>query len=269
MKTRIALLQINSVPGDKRANLDKIESMIANSVDEETGLYLFCETGTTGYTVDARKVAETIPGMTTDRLTDIAKRYGVYIAGGMIEKGPAKPFNSCVVVSPRGVVGSYRKVHLFADENESFAPGDAPLIIDTPVGRVGVTICFDLMFPEYIRGLVLEGAQIILNSTFWFSVPATEPWGWSHNQTTALAMTRALENNVFVAMACRTGDEGAFHGFGHSCIVGPSGKLLAAAGTEECVVKADLRLEDITDFSRMVRYLESRRPQVYRDMLGY
>lgn len=269
MKNRIAVIQMDSVPGDVTTNLDKIERMIQGSVDAETGLYAFCETGTTGYAVDAGELAETIPGPTTDRLTDIARRHGVYIVGGMIEKGPLKPFNTAVMVSPEGVVASYRKVHLFGAENESFAAGDKPVVVETPVGRVGLTICFDLMFPEFIRGLVLTGAQVILNSTFWFSVPATEPWGWSHTQTTAAAMTRALENNVFVAMACRTGQEGVFRAFGHSCVMGPSGKMLAGCGMEEGVIKADLALGEIDAFAGSVHYLESRRPAVYRAMLGY
>src|SRR5690606_1455885 len=104
---------------------------------------------------------------------------------------------------------------------------DRPLILDLPFARVGITICYDLMFPEYIRGLVLQGANLIVNSTHWQSSPdRLAGWGRTGEVTSRLAGTRALENGVHVAMAARTGQTPDRVSLGFSCIAAPSGKML-------------------------------------------
>ena len=132
------------------------------------------------------------------------------------------------MLAPDGSLhGAYRKVHLFSAEREAFTPGAEPALFDIAGTRVALTICYDLIFPEYIRRLVLEGAQVILNSTDWITNDWQRSLGWGGNVVAGLVATRALENTVHVAMADRVGVEEGWKSLGHSCIAAPSGAHLA------------------------------------------
>jgi 5-aminopentanamidase len=271
MEKKLAILQIDSVLGDINANLQKISSMIDSIEDKEVRMALFCEYGTTGYSLDLNAVAEEIPGKTTAFLEELAFRKNIWISGGMIEKGNNnKPYNTSIMISPtQGLVAKYRKVHPFSFEKDQINYGDSEVIVDTELGKVAMTICYDFIFPEYIRSLALKGAQIVLNSTFWFADEISGPAGWSPEQSKALAMTRALENNVFVAMACRTGTEKNLWGFGHSVIVGPQGKILAEADREERIIIAPIDLEMIHSWSKYATYMRDRRTDLYTRLLDF
>ncbi len=273
MKTekKLALLQIDSVLGDINANLEKISSMVHSIEDKEVRMAVFCEYGTTGYSLDLNSVAEDIPGKTVSFLEKLAHKKNIWISGGMMEKGDNnRPFNTSIMISPtKGLVAKYRKVHPFSFEKNEFSYGDKEVIVDTELGKVGMTICYDFIFPEYIRGLALKGAQIILNSTFWFADEISGPAGWSPEQSKALAMTRALENNVFVGMACRTGLEKKLWGFGHSVIVGPQGKILAEADRKEKIIAAPIDLEVRNTWGNYATYMADRRLDLYDRLLDF
>lgn len=271
MEKKLAVLQIDAVLGDINANLQKIAAMVNAIEDREVRMAVFCEYGTTGYSLDLNTVAEEIPGKTTAFLEELAFRKNMWISGGMIEKGENnKPYNTSVMISPtQGLVARYRKVHPFSFEKDQINYGDTEVIVDTPLGKVAMTICYDFIFPEYIRSLALKGAQLILNSTFWFADDISGPAGWSPEQSKALAMTRALENNVFVAMACRTGTEKNLWGFGHSVIVGPQGKILAEADREESIISAPIDLEMRHTWSTYATYMLDRRTDLYTRLLDF
>lgn len=273
MKTekKLALLQIDSVLGDINANLEKISSMVHSIEDKEVRMAVFCEYGTTGYSLDLNSVAEDIPGKTVSFLEKLAHKKNIWISGGMMEKGDNnRPFNTSIMISPtKGLVAKYRKVHPFSFEKNEISYGDKEVIVDTELGKVGMTICYDFIFPEYIRGLALKGAQIILNSTFWFADEISGPAGWSPEQSKALAMTRALENNVFVGMACRTGLEKKLWGFGHSVIVGPQGKILAEADRKEKIIAAPIDLEVRNTWGNYATYMADRRLDLYDRLLDF
>ena len=273
MKTekKLAILQIDSALGDIDTNLEKISSMVHSIVDKEVRMAVFCEYGTTGYSLDLNSVAEEIPGKTVSFLEKLAATKNIWISGGMMEKGDNnKPFNTSIMISPvKGLVAKYRKVHPFSFEKNDIGYGDQPVIVDTELGRVGMTICYDFMFPEYVRGLALKGAQLILNSTFWFADEISGPAGWSPDQSKALAITRALENNVFVGMACRTGIEKKLWGFGNSVIVGPQGKILAAAERKEEILVAPIDLEMRNTWGNYATYMADRRVDLYERLLDF
>lgn len=271
MAKKLAILQIDSVLGDVNANLQKISSMVHSIKDEEVRMAVFCEYGTTGYSLDLNSVAEEIPGKTTSFLEELAFRKNIWISGGMIEKGNNnKPYNTSVMISPtKGLVAKYRKVHPFSFEKDQISYGDCEVIVETELGNVAMTICYDFIFPEYIRSLALKGAQIILNATFWFADEISGPAGWSPEQSKGLAMTRGLENNVFVGMACRTGTEKNLWGFGHSVIVGPQGKILAEADREENIITAPIDLETINSWGKYATYMPDRRTDLYARLLDF
>ncbi len=270
---KIAVLQIDSVLADTEANLRKIDGMLDTINDPEVRMAVFCEYGTGGYCTDQTKIARPVPGETTAALEKIAKKHNIWLSGGTSETVGGLVSNTSVMISPqKGLVAKYRKMHPFGDERERIAYGDEPVVVDTELGRVGMTICFDFIFPELTRILALKGAEIILNSTYWFADSFSEKMGFEPATIMSLARTRALENSVYVAMACRTGEEdapwgGKVRGMGHSSIVSPSGKPLAQAGIGEMVITAEIDPDFRSKWVDSTHYLDSRRPDIYKKYL--
>lgn len=269
MQSRIAVGQMDCVVGDVEANLAKISEMAAAAKAQDADLIIFPELATTGYFISGRiaELAEPVPGPTTEKLTKIAEEHDIWIITGIAEAGDGQYFNSSVLVSPAGLEGSYRKVHLFDSEKATFALGDEQAIFPTPFGKVALTICYDLLFPEYIRSLVLAGADLIVNSTNWIADEyQRDVWGWVGERTEALAATRALENTINVAMAARTGQEAGFHSLGHSCVAAPSGKVLALVEQSEGVAVATVTTasEDLDRWRSIATYLKDRRTDLYQ-----
>jgi len=268
MDVKIAVVQMDCVVGDVTANLTRAERFIAAAAAQGANFAILPELGTTGYFVGdkLKALAEPIPGPTTERLGALAAQHGLYVVAGMIEQGEDDLYNSSVLVSPRaGLIGKYRKVHMFSAEKQVFRSGDQPAIFDTDYGRVALTICYDLVFPEYIRCLVLRGAQLIVNSTDWI----TDEWqtgkGWGGQVVSHLAATRALENTVHVAMADRVGVEAGWKSLGHSCICAPSGAFLARIEEGEGVAIGTAALDspEWEKWRTLATYLPDRRTDLY------
>jgi 5-aminopentanamidase len=269
METKIAVVQMDSVLGNIQANLEKMDRFTAAASSQGAHVVIFPETGTTGYFVGDRlnELAEEIPGRTTHQLGEIARSYNTYVMTGMIEKGDGdRFFNSAVLMSPEGKLAShYRKCHLFSAEKNFFDTGDRAVVIDTDFGRVALTICYDLVFPEYVRSLVLKGAQLILNSTDWITNDWQTGKGWSGEVVSHLAATRALENTIHVAMADRTGWEEGWRSIGHSCICAPSGGFLARIedGEGMAVAGVELDSQEWETWRSVATYLPDRRLDFY------
>ncbi len=269
---KVAVGQMNSILCDVKGNLAKVEALMRGAAGLGADIVLVPETFSTGFNVGDRigEVSDTIPGKITDTLGSLCRELRVYFYGSMIEKDGGRYRNTGVFISPRGeILARYRKVHLFSTENQMFLAGSEPAVVKTEIGTVGLTICMDLLFPEYIRGLVLSGAQYILNSTDWLRYGPLDKWQWSHPQIRALATVRALENTVCVAMACQWGTEGEFSKFGHSCIVSPSGRVLAGVEEGEGVAVHELSMEGVEQWRSIATYLEDRKTHLdmYRKML--
>ncbi len=271
---KIAVLQIDSVLGDQQANLQKIDDMLATIKDPSVRMAVFCEYGLSGYCTDLTKIAEPIPGKITDALCEISKKHNIWITGGLPEKvSEGKIANASVMVSPKdGLVAVYRKIHPFGAERDKVVYGSEAVVVDTELGKVGMSICYDLVFPEFIRGLRLKGAELIVNSTFWYSDKYSGPLGWNSDHTLAMATTRALENKVYVAMACRCGTEytedNVIRAFGYSGIFDPMGTILARANLGEAVITAEID-EEFKKKCSDLPYLSDRRPEIYKEILDF
>lgn len=268
MSFKLAVVQMDCVLGDVAANLARADSLVAAAAAQGATVAVLPELATTGYFVGDRlgALAESIPGPTTDELGRIAARHRCYVVAGMIEQGKDCFYNSAALLAPDGSLrGAYRKIHLFSAEREAFTPGTEPALFDICGTRVALTICYDLIFPEYIRRLVLEGAQVILNSTDWITNDWQRGLGWGGNVVSGLVATRALENTVHVAMADRVGVEEGWQSLGHSCIAAPSGGFLAQIGEGEGVAVASLDLDhpDWEQWRTIATYLDDRRPDIY------
>jgi predicted amidohydrolase len=270
MDVKVSVIQMDCVLGNVEANLDKIERFVALAGAQGANFVVFPELGTTGYFVGDRlqELAEPVPGPTTERLGEMARRQNLYLLGGMIEKGEdGNLYNALVMLSPAGeLVASYHKCHMFSVEKEFFTPGDQGVVVDTEFGRIGLTVCYDLVFPEYVRGLVLQGAQLILNGTDWITDEWQAGMGWSGEVTSHMAATRALENGIHLAMANRVGYEEGWRSLGHSCICAPSGTFLGRIEEGEGIASATVQLdaEHWDKWREIATYLPDRRVDLYQ-----
>ena len=247
---RIAAIQMNS-GADPRQNLERAGQLLSDAARDGCVLAvlpenfaLMPERGRD----KARYAEEPGRGPIQEFLADSAAKHGIWIVGGSLPlRSPDKErvYGACLVVDGRGETKAvYRKIHLFdvdlPDREESYReshsmyPGDEPVTVETPAGRVGLTICYDLRFPELYRALVDGGATV-------FTVPAafTAATGAAHWHT--LLRARAIENLAYVIAPGQFGTHpDNRETYGHSLIVDPWGRILAEQASGDCAVIADI-----------------------------
>ena len=266
---RLAVAQMHCVPGDVDANLAIIERLVRLAAADGANLVVVPETATTGYFISDRlaELAEPENGPTAKRLGALAHECSIHIACGMAIADGGKHYDAQLLFAPDGArLATYKKAHLFSAEREWYTAGNEPLVVETAIGRIGMTVCYDLLFPEYVRRLVDLGADIIINSTNWITNDfQRDVWGWSGPTVQSLAAVRALENGVWLAMASCVGPEWEFDSIGHSCVVAPSGKVLASAGSGQGIAAADavFESENLDRWKEIATYLADRRPELY------
>lgn len=274
-KLNVAVAQLDCIVGETEPNLNKIRHFTELAAGLGAEIVIFPECATTGYFVGDRigQLAEAPDGPTSKQLADIARANRIHLAVGMYTSQGNEISNSQLLFSPEGrCLAVYNKAHLFSKEREVYKAGDTPTVVETSLGKIGMTICYDLIFPEYVRRLVELGADFIINSTNWITDPyQRDVWGWSGERTQGLASTRALENVTILAMANRIGHEVAapgveFDSFGHSCVASPSGKILASItqGEGVALAKIDLPQADLERWRGIATYRIDRRPEIYR-----
>ena len=278
MKVEIAVVQLDCVLGDVAANLFHIEETVLQAADllgeaaaRTERLIVLPECATTGYFIGERatELAEPADGPTNAVLAAMAASAGAHLAVGVVEMDGDDIYDSLALFSPRdGLLASYRKVHLFSGEKAVFSAGHQPCLVDTSFGRVGLTICYDLLFPEYVRGLVLSGAELIINGTDWITDPWQTGQGWTGQNVRALCQVRGLENGVHVVMADRTGEEAGFTSLGYSTIAGPTGAVLAGVDEGEGIAHATAEdpTADLERWRSYATYLRDRQPALYQQM---
>jgi predicted amidohydrolase len=191
-------------------------------------LAVFPELATTGYMfespAEALAVAEDVPdGPTVHRLAEACARHDMHIVFGIAEKSGDHLYNASVLLGPDGYVGTYRKLHLWNDENTIFTQGNLGLpAFKTPLGTVGMLICYDMWFPESARSLALSGAELLCVPTNWVPLVAGDD---SDGRTMAnvLCMANAHCNGIPVVAADRCGVERGQHFLGRSLITHATG----------------------------------------------
>ncbi len=265
---KVAAVQMDIKILEKDKNLEKILDCLESSAQAGAGIVVFPECALTGYCFtgleEAAPVAEPVPGPASEALAAAAKKLDCTAVVGMLERDGDRIYNAAVVVTPQGIAGTFRKLHLpYLGIDRFVALGDKPFpIFETTHGKIGINICFDCSFPEAGRVLKLKGIQLLAIATNW-------PIGsdsWQHTPK-----VRAAENHFHVVAADRVGEERGFRFAGHSQIVDFTGKTLAEAGeTEETILFADLDLAG-ADRNRVVRMpgqwefdrIAARRPEMY------
>jgi predicted amidohydrolase len=264
---RVAVAQIEPALGENERNLDVCLTRVEEAAAAGAELLVLPECAIPGYMFDsleeAMPFAEEIPGPSTETLSAACHRLGMHMVCGLIERDGDLLRNAAVLVGPDGLIGSYRKTHLpFLGVDRFITPGDELVVHDTPLGRIGVEICYDLRFPEVTRTLALRGADIVAHPTN-FPMAAKV-------QTEVITRARAAENRVFLLTANRVGKERWGEFCGWSQIVDPYGNRLAEAGErEEALLVAEIDLEQARDKNYVIPgeyelYLfGDRRPELY------
>lgn len=251
---------------------------IARAANAGARLIVLPELANSGYAFsspeEAEAGSETAPdGPTLIQWVEQCRRLGVWVVAGFSERSAAGRFDSAALLGPGGVIGVYRKAHLFFNEQSYFEPGDIGFpVFDLPFGRVGMLICYDLWFPEASRVLSLAGADIICVPTNWvanFRRRVQDERGWTMGNYASVAV--ATQNQVFLAAADRIGTERDIEFVGGSCVVGPDGWMLAGPATrsDEALLLADVDLsQSVIKKQRTPRNhaLGDRRPELYHEL---
>jgi predicted amidohydrolase len=267
---RAAAVQLNSNE-DRDRNLEIADRLVRRAAGEGAELVVLPEKfNVLGTPEQLAQGAEPLDGPTLTWAAGLAAELGLWlVAGSIVElSDDGQMRNASALMSPAGeTVAVYRKIHLFDVEVEGVsyresdveAPGEEIVVADAGGLPVGLSVCYDLRFPELFRIMAVQGARA-------FSLPAafTVPTGRAHWEL--LVRARAVENQAFVVAAGQAGPHpGDHHSFGHSLVADPWGTVLASAGEElEHVVVADLDLDAQDRMRERLPALAHRRPQAYR-----
>ena len=270
---RVALIQQHST-SDKADNLRRGLAALERAARDGAQVAAFAELAFEPFypqrvaSGDVRALAEAVPGPATNAIADAARRLGLVIVFNLFERDGDKTYDCSPVFDADGtMLGRTRMIHItdFACFHESgyYAPGDtgAP-VYDTKAGRIGVAICYDRHFPEYMRALALGGADLVV-------VPqAGAVDEWPEGLFEGEMRTAALQNGYFIALCNRVGTEDCVIFAGESFISGPDGVVRARAGKlREEILMADIDLkENETSIARR-QFLRERRPEVYRSLV--
>lgn len=257
---RVGAIQFKPAFLDNDKNIRKIKEFLTKAWKLEIDLAVLPELSNSGYNFkdlsEVQRSSEKIPeGPSTKMLIEIAREYSMYVVMGINETSNGKYYNSAIFVGPEGYLGVYRKVHLFYNEKDFFERGKEFRVFNTKIGKIGIMICFDWIFPESARTLALKGAEIIAH-------PANLVLPYWQK----MAPLRALENRVYIVTANRIGIERDLRFTGWSIIVNPSGERISEASkTHEEIIYADIDLnlarnKKITEKNHI---FEDRLPSAY------
>lgn len=230
---KIALIQYNPVWEDKESNKQKIHSIIRNIEGAE--LIIFPEMTLTGFTMKSKDMSETIQGESFRYFSSLAKEKSANIFAGIIERRDKRIYNTLIHVKADGNLSKlYRKVHPFSysSENENYNAGVKPAYTKIKSWKIGLTICYDLRFPELYRKYGKKRTHLIVNIANW---PDTRIEHWH-----TLLKARAIENQCYVAGVNRVGNDPKLIYPGFSCVFDPMGKELVTVENEERVIVVEL-----------------------------
>ncbi|KAL3668061.1 hypothetical protein V7S43_006927 [Phytophthora oleae] len=278
-KFKLALCQI-AVGDDKQKNIATATAAVTEAAQNAAQVVSLPECWNSPYaTTSFPQYAEEIPEKkaqlnekdhpSTFALSQLAAKLQIFLVGGSIpEKDAAgKVYNTSVIFSPEGeIVGKHRKVHLFDidvpgkitfKESDTLSPGNGLTLFDTPYGKMGVGICYDIRFPELSMLMKKQGAKVLLFPGA-FNL-TTGPAHWE-----LLQRARAVDNQLYVAATSPArGPEGGYQAWGHSTVISPWGEVVATCGHGESIVYAEVNLENVEEMRRNIPTSNQTRSDLY------
>lgn len=271
---RIALIQ-QKATRDKEKNIERGLRHLEEAASRGADMICFAELAFEPFhpqwhaPPDVRELAEPVPGPTSSRFAAAAKRLNVAVIINLFECAGNETYDTSPVIDSDGaIIGKTRMVHItqfeYCYEQEYYSPGDlgAP-VYPTSVGKIGVAICYDRHYPEYMRALALNGAEVVV-------IPqAGLVDEWTEGLFQAEVQVAALQNGYYAALCNRVGEEECVTFAGESFVCAPGGRLIAqAARLQETILYADLNIGDVNTSPARRLFLHHRRPDLYKDWLG-
>ena len=268
-KYTIAVVQMDT-GNDKGANLKAACRYIDEAAAAGVKLVTFPEVmNLDGENVGEGGGAESVPGYTTGILSAKAREHGIYIHSGSFSEvipGEARNYNTSVIIDPEGeIVARYSKLHTFdvtlpdgsvQRESARIRPGEGITTVETPLGTLGMSICYDIRFGEMYRLMALRGAQVIFTPANF-----TMPTGKDHWET--ILRTRAIENGVYIVAADQIGKKSEFTAYGNSMVVDPWGTVIARAPDRPGIIYAEIDLDWLDSVRSKIPSLKNRRTDIY------
>ncbi len=265
MKMVISIAQFDVATADPARNLDKTRNLMREAAEGGSDLVCFPEMWTTGFNWEKNAAMATEHETALERVGEWAREFGIWVNGTLLSvNGAGRPVNRSVLFDTGGkLVAIYDKLHLFSlmDEDVHMAPGANLTTAETPWGTVGLSVCYDLRFPELFRSYALKGVELQLCPSA-FPHPRREHWR-------ILTRARAIENQMYFIAVNQVGEEdfGAntrARYFGTSTIIDPWGEtVLEADECEESLLTASIDLHRVAEVRAQMRVLGDRRPEVY------
>lgn len=230
---KVSIIQLDIALGDPEKNIQRVGDLLASV--GESDLVLLPELWSTGYALrDARQHASTRVDGTIAQMRGWAEEFDTRITGSVLEKDSGAVFNTQVFASPDGHTAFYRKLHLFAPMNEHthLRAGEHPVVVETPWGLTGLSVCYDLRFPLLFQTYAEAGAKMIVIVAEW---PAIREEHWI-----TLVRARAIETQCFVLACNRSGADDSTVFAGRSMVVDPWGEIIALAGDGETILNVEI-----------------------------
>jgi len=260
MPLNISLGQMDVKLGDVEANFAQVAAWTAEAARRGSALVLFPELWSTGYDLENWPRHASPPGAGLFvRLAALARDHHIALAGSVLEARHGRAYNALALFDAGGSLSAtYRKTHLFRlmDEEKWLAPGERLELVEAAWGLTGLSICYDLRFPELFRRYALGGARLVLLPAEW---PARRAAHWH-----TLLRARAIENQMFVAGVNRVGEsKGEVFG-GGSALIDPWGEAVVEAGSSAALLTAEIDLSKVDEVRKRIPVFEDRRPDIYQ-----
>ncbi len=258
MKIKVIVVQLEPVKGDIKANINKVEKLLNGKESLNPDLIILPELWTTGWDCpDFPKVAEKLEeSHTYNFLKSFAVRFNSNIIGGsaILYKNNEKIRNTCIILNRKGqIIDTYDKFHLFSLRGESeglyLEEGNAPVIVKMDIGKIGISICYDIRFPEMFRLYAFNNTDLIVNMAAW-------PKNYVDEYIT-LSKARAIENQMFFVCSALTGKINENYSFsGNSMIIDYQGRIKNKLNDEEGIIYSEININDMKEYREQMPILK-------------
>ena len=246
----LGLVQYDPEWEDKERNKQKLSWLLENNF-KESDLMIFPEMTLTGFTMNSTQLAEATDGESYEYFASLASTYKCHMIAGIIEEEKDKFYNTLLHIDKKGrLVTKYRKIHpfSFSTEDKHYKRGEKPVATIIEGWNVGLSICYDLRFPELYRSYGKERTELIVNIANW-PVARIEHWK-------ILARARAIENQCYFVGVNRVGKDPKLDYNGFCCVIDPMGNEIVTAYDEEKLLIADISKDTVNDVRKTLPFLD-------------
>lgn len=264
MKLKILVVQNSAIIGNKKATFDNVDRLLERYENKETDLIVFPEVWSVGWqcSIFPQSAEEITESETISFLQNIAMNYkAVVIGGSFIQKTDDTFKNTCPVISKNGkLIATYDKMHLFShkgsEENKYITTGDELTVLDLGFTKIGLSVCYDIRFPEIFRKYSKEGVEVFVNAAAW-SNKKLEHWNIMHR-------ARAMENQCFMVVADQTGKiSDKEYNLGHSMVINPWGDITAMLEEQEDCLFTEIDLDEVKKLRQDFPLISDRRDKEF------